>query len=137
MGDHAREALMIDWQIRVNGHEPDGWDPWRDGCAFDDFDQQAYLLPYFQVGDQIIDEYDGAEFTPADTRRLRTHLVRLREEIENRPVAWTITVSGGDAGRPDTELHVERAPILSVIDRTLAMIDRAIELGGVINFFGD
>ena len=128
---------MIDWQIRVNGQPPDGWDDWRDGCAFDDFDQQSYLLPYFQVGDQVIDEYDGAAFSPADVRRLRTHLSRLREEIEDRPVAWTITISGGGAGRSDTELHVERAPILDVIDRTLAMIDRAIELGGVIVFGGD
>jgi len=125
---------MLDWRVQINGRDPDGWDPRRDGCYFPDFDHQEYLLPFFDVGDTPLDPYDGCEFLEGDLRRLRTHLRCYRAGFEARPTTWSITET---LDAQSHTIHLERDKILNVIDRTLQMIDFALSHGGTLMFRGD
>lgn len=125
---------MIDWQVIVNGEFPAGWDPRVEGCWFPDFAMQYYLLPFFDVGEQPIDEYGGTVFEAGDLRRLRTHLTWRRGYLEAKGEPWTVTETSGAQSQ---SYELQRDVALEVIDRTLAMIDRALELGGNIVFRGD
>jgi hypothetical protein len=125
---------MIDWQVRIEGHNPPGWDTHRDGCWFPDFNYQRYLLPFFNVGETPIDEYGRTEFREGDLRRLREHLDYYRGIFEAKPTAWSVTESAGGQSRT---IHLEQDKILAVIDKTLAMIEVALNGGGTIVFRGD
>jgi hypothetical protein len=125
---------MIDWQIQINGHNPPGWDQHRDGCWFPDFDHQSYLLPFFDVGDSPIDPYGGTRFQEADLRRLREHLRYHQPEFEGKADSWTVTETSGNQS---TVIRLERKKVLSVIGKTLEMIECALESGGTFIFRGD
>ena len=125
---------MIDWQIKIDGREPPGWDQHRDGCAFPDFDHQEFLLPIFDVGDTPIDPYGGTSFDEADLRRLREHLRCHRPAFEAKPERWSITETVGQRSKT---VELDREKALAVIDRTLAMIDSALSVGGILVFRGD
>ena len=127
-------SVVIDWSVQVNGTDAPGWDRDRDGCWFPDFDHQAYLLPFFDVGDRPIDEVGSTEFARADLERLRAHLQWWRNVFEGKPDHWTVT----EASVRGTEtVKLERQKVLAVVDRTLEMIDAASACGGSIVFFGD
>lgn len=125
---------MIDWQVQLEGKEPPGWDQNRDGCWFPDFDHQEYLLPYFDVGDSLIDPYGSTEFGEADLRRLRDHLIWSRAAFEAKPEAWSITESFAGQSR---KIMLDRAKVLAVVDRTLEMIEFALPRRGTLVFGGD
>lgn len=125
---------MLDWQVQVDGRDPPGWDQHRDGCWFPDFDHQEYLLPFFDVGDTPIDPYDGTEFREGDLRRLREHLGYYRAGFEAKPATWSVTETVGDQNRT---IRLEREKVLSVVDRTLEMIEIALSRGGTLVFRGD
>src|SRR6478672_4333633 len=120
---------MIDWQIIVNGESPAGWDPHVDGCGFPDFAMQHYLLPFFDVGEQPNDECGGTVFEAEDLRRLHAHLTWRRGYLEAKEEPWIVTET---SGAQSESYELKRDVALEVIDRTLAMIDRALELGGSI-----
>jgi hypothetical protein len=126
---------MIDWQIHVDGRLPPGWDPHTDGCWFPDFGYQDYLLPYFDVGATRIDEYGSTEFKAADLQRLRDNLAALREKLAPereafKPGARRLRANAIPKG-------LDRKKVLQVIDKTLAMIELALERGGTFVFGGD
>jgi hypothetical protein len=125
---------MIDWQLLVNGEFPSGWDQHKDGCWFPDFDMQRYLLPYFDVGNQPIDEYGATTFDQDAIKRLKTHLLWQRGYLEAKDVSWRITETFGDQSH---SYEIKRDAALQVIDKTLTMIDRAIGSGGDLVFRGD
>jgi hypothetical protein len=125
---------MIDWQVQVDGKYPPGWDERRDGCFFPDFAYQEYLLPFFDVGGASIDPYDGGVYRGEDLHRLRKRLVSWRDVVKAKPTKWTVTDSSAlDAKR----VVLERERVMAIIDKTIAMIDIAINKGGVIVFRGD
>lgn len=125
---------MIDWQILVNGEYPLGWNEHSDGCWFPDFDTQRFLLPYFDVGDQPIDEYGGTVFDTAAVARLKTHLLWQRSYIEGKPTVWTVSES---MGNDTATIQVSREVALRVIDKTIEMASRAVGLNGELIFRGD
>ena len=125
---------MIDWQLTINGEFPPGWDQHKDGCWFPDFDMQRYLLPYFDVGDQPIDEYGATTFNQDAIRRLRTHLQWQRGYLEAKGVSWKVTETSEDRSH---SYEIKRDAALQVIDKTLSMIDRAIEFNSQLIFRGD
>jgi len=125
---------VIDWQVQIEGRDPPGWDQHRDNCWFPDFDHQEYLLPFSDVGDAPIDPWDGTEFRDADLRRLRAHLRCNRPVIEGKPETWSVTETAGQQSRT---IHLEREKVLTVIDRTLEMIEFALSRSGVLIFRGD
>src|SRR5436305_1359427 len=127
-------AQMISWTIHVDGRELPGWDQRRDGCWFSDFDEQEYLLPYFDVGDAQIDPYGGTEFSTADTRRVRERLSCLRGYIEAKPKEWSVTETG--ATEPKV-IQLRQDSVLATIDKTLSMCEQAIAKGGGLAFGGD
>lgn len=125
---------MIDWQIIVNGDYPAEWDEHTDGCWFPDFDTQRFLLPFFDVGDQPIDEYGGTVFDTAAVIRLRTHLLWQRSYIEGKPASWTMTETT-DGGV--VTLEIKRDEVLRVIDKTIEMASRVEGLKAEFRFRGD
>jgi hypothetical protein len=125
---------MIDWQIIVEGKFPSGWDENKDGCWFPDFDTQRYLLPYFDVGNQPIDEYGSTSFDSETMKRLRTHLEWQRSYIEAKGESWVI-VETCDGQAESYEF--QRDVIIEIIDKTISMIKTAIELNGQLVFRGD
>jgi hypothetical protein len=125
---------VIDWQVRIDGKDPPGWDQHRDGCWFPDFAYQAYLLPDFEADDSPIDEYGGTEFRAADLQKLKTRLVAARERIKAKPARWTVT--DWSSGKPH-EMPLDRKTALALLDRTPEMIDFALAQGGTIVFRGD
>jgi hypothetical protein len=125
---------MIDWQVQVDGKFPPGWDQHRDWCWFPDFAYQEYLLPYLDVGSQVIDPYDGWVYGEEDLKRLRKRLECWRPVFESKPTSWTMTDSSAhDAKRID----LERARVLAIFDKTIGMIDFALSKGGALVFRGD
>lgn len=125
---------MIDWQVQVDGKFPRGWDQHRDGCFFPDFAYQEYLLPFFDVGGEGIDPYDGGTYQGEDLKRLRRRLETWREVFENKPTRWTVT----DSSAMDTKsVDLERKTVVAILDKTIQMIDIAISKGGVLVFRGD
>lgn len=134
ISDNFNRATMIDWKVIVDGEFPRGWNPRTNGCAFPDFDTQEYLLPYFNVGDVPIDEYGGTTFDRAALLRLRAHLEWHIGFFEAKGAAWTVTETSN--GRSRT-LKLRRRVVLALLDRTIAMIDRAIRLNGALVFLGD
>jgi hypothetical protein len=106
---------MIDWQVIVNGEFPAGWDPRVDGCGFPDFAMQYYLLPFFDVGEQPIDEYGGTVFEAGDLRRLHAHLTWRRDYLEAKQEPWILTETCG-ARSQSYELRREAA--LEVVANT-------------------
>jgi hypothetical protein len=125
---------MIDWQIKVNGEFPTGWDEHSDGCWFPDFDTQRFLLPFFDVGDRPIDEYGGTVFNTAAVSRLKAHLLWQRSYIEGKPANWSITETRAE----DAEtIWINREAALRVIDKTIDMATAAIALDGNFIFRGD
>jgi len=127
-------AQMISWGIHIDGRELPGFDPWRDVCGFSDFDEQEYLLPYFDVGDAPIDPYDGTQFSTADTRRLRDRLSSLRGYIEAKPKEWSVTETSASEAKI---IHLRQESVLATIDKTLWMCEQAIAKGGGLAFGGD
>jgi hypothetical protein len=125
---------MIDWQVIVNGQNPPNWSREDDGCWFPDFHLQNYLLPIFDVGDQPIDEYDTTVFDKLSIIRLRTHLDWRRGYVEARPDVWTVSETF-DGGMTSFEVRCE--VVLNLIDKTLKMIEFALNCQGQIYFFGD
>jgi hypothetical protein len=125
---------MISWTIHVGGRELPGWDQRRDGCWFSDFDEQEYLLPYFNVGNTQIDLYDGTEFSTADTRRLGDRLSALRGYIEAKPKEWSVTETS--ATEPMV-IRLRQESVLATIDKTLSMCEQAMANGGGLAFGGD
>src|SRR4029450_9554248 len=125
---------MIDWQIQIDGHDPPGWDQHRDGCWFPDFDHQAYLLPFFDVGDSPIDPYGGTQFKESDLRRLGEHLRFNHDVFEAKPDSWTVTETSGSQS---SVIRLERKKVLSVTDKTMEMIEYALANGGTFIFRGD
>lgn len=125
---------MISWKIQIDGREPPGWDQRRDGCWFSDFDEQEYLLPYFDVGDVQIDPYGGTEFSTVDARRLRDRLSSLRGYIEAKPQEWSVTETGPTGSKT---IKLRQDFVLAVIDKTLSMCDAAISKNGGLAFGGD
>lgn len=125
---------MIDWQVVVDGKFPCGWDPHRDGCWFPDFDMQRYLLPYFDVGEQPIDEYGATVFDGGAIRRLRVHLEYRRECLEAKCATWLVTETC--EGKSYSH-EVNRDAAIAIIDKTIAMIDLAIKANAQIVFRGD
>nr|WP_315426121.1 hypothetical protein [uncultured Albidiferax sp.] len=125
---------MIDWQIIVNGEYPAGWNEHLDGCWFPDFDMQRFLLPFFDVGDQPVDEYGGTIFDTAAVVRLKTHLLWQRSYIEAKPDSWTVTetTNGGEE-----TAEIKRDEVLRVIDKTIDMATRAEDLKAQFRFRGD
>jgi hypothetical protein len=125
---------MIDWQVQVEGEYPSGWDQHRDGCFFPDFAYQEYLLPFFDVGGESIDPYDGGIYRGEDLVRLRRRLVGWRDVVDGKPEKWTVT----DSSAHDAKTVVlERKSVLAIIDKTIAMIDLAVSKGGAVVFRGD
>jgi hypothetical protein len=125
---------MIDWQIIVEGKFPSDWDEHKDGCWFPDFDIQRFLLPYFDVGDQPIDEYGATNFDANTMKRLRTHLEWQRAYLEARGTSWVVTETSDGVS---ASYEFQRDVILEIIDRTVSMVDLAIELNGQLVFRGD
>jgi hypothetical protein len=125
---------MIDWQIIVNGDFPPDWDQRIDGCWFPDFDLQRYLLPFFDVGNNPINEYGTTVFDVDDIRRLRVHLEWQQSYIKAKGMSWRITETCD--GKSET-YEFKRDAALAVIDKTIAMIERAISLNGQLVFRGD
>ena len=125
---------MIDWQLTFDGGFPPGWDQHKDGCWFPDFDTQKYLLPYFDVGDEPIDEYGATTFDQSAIRRLRTHLEWLRVYLEAKGTSWQITETSGDQSH---SYLVQRDQALQLIDKTISITARAIELNCQLVFRGD
>jgi hypothetical protein len=125
---------MIDWQVQVEGEYPSGWDQHRDGCFFPDFASQEYLLPFFDVGGESIDPYDGGIYRGEDLLRLRKRLVGWRHVIDGKPEKWTVTDSSADDAKT---VVLERRKVLAIIDKTIAMIDIAASKGGAVVFRGD
>jgi len=125
---------MIDWQVMVNGEFPAGWDQHVDGCWFPDFAMQHYLLPFFDVGEEPIDEYGGTVFEAGALGRLRTHLTWRRAYLEAKEDPWIVTETCGSRSE---SYELKRDVALEVVDKTLVMIDRALELEGSIVFSGD
>jgi hypothetical protein len=125
---------MIDWQVQIDGCNPPGWDPHVNGCWFPDFDHQEYLLPFFDVGNSPIDPYGGTEFKEPDLRRLRDHLRWHRSFFEGKPDSWSVTEASADR---TTVLRLQREKVMAVVDRTLQMIEFALERGGSLIFRGD
>jgi hypothetical protein len=113
---------------------PPGWDPHVDGCWFPDFDVQRYLLPYFDVGDQPIDEYGRTTFDRADIERLMRHLEWQRSRFEGQPEQWSVA-EGAESGT--VTLHLKREVVLAVLDKTLQMTRRALDCDGTLVFMGD
>ncbi|HWE39595.1 MAG TPA: hypothetical protein VG406_23805, partial [Isosphaeraceae bacterium] len=130
----VRRQNVIDWQVRIDGLDPPGWNQHRDGCWFPDFHHQEYLLPFFDVGDTPIDPYGGTEFRQADLIRLREHLRWHRSVFEAKPDAWSVTESSGDRS---TTIMLERDKILAVVDKTFDMIEFALARAGTLVFRGD
>lgn len=125
---------MIDWQIIVEGKFPSGWDEHKDGCWFPDFDTQRYLLPYFDVGNQPIDEYGSTSFDSETMKRLRTHLEWQRGYLEAKGESWVLT----ETCDGQTESYeFQRDVILEIIDKTISMVKIAIDLNGQLVFRGD
>ena len=118
----------------IDGKYPEGWDPHRDGCWFSDFAQQEFLLPYFDVGGQPIDPYDGGVYSAEDLRRLRRRLCYWRPFFEAKPPTWTVVDSSVQSDQP---MKLMRQEILAVLDKTVNMVDRALAIGGAIVFGGD
>lgn len=125
---------MIDWQIIVEGKFPSGWDEHKDGCWFPDFGTQKYLLPYFDVGEQPIDEYGATRFDVDTMKRLRTHLKWQRDYFEAKGDTWVITETGD--GQSESYM-LQRDVVVGVIDRTISMVGIAIHLNGQLVFRGD
>jgi hypothetical protein len=125
---------MIDWQVVVDGQFLPGWDQDRDGCWFPNFDYQEFLLPYFDVGDSPIDPYNATEFGDADMRRLREHLMWCRATFEAKSPVWSITETSDNQSRT---MSIDRERVLTVVDKTLGMIDLALARGGKLVFRGD
>lgn len=125
---------MIDWQIIVEGKFPSGWDQHKDGCWFPDFNIQRFLLPYFDVGDQPIDEYGATNFDANTMKRLRTHLEWQRAYFEARGASWVVTETCDGVS---TSYELQRDVILEIMDKTMSMVDLAIELNGQLVFRGD
>lgn len=125
---------MIDWQVQIGGVDPPGWDQHRDGCWFPDFDHQEFLLPYFDVGHVQIDPYGETEFRGAELRRLREHLRELRVNVEAKPKRRSRAEL--PSGQQRT-MRLDRGKILTVIDRTLEMIEFALVRDGTLIFRGD
>jgi hypothetical protein len=125
---------VIDWQIQVDGQFLPDWDQHRDGCWFPDFDHQEYLLPYFDVGDSPIDPYDATVFGEADLRRLREHLTCSRAIFEAKPAVWSVTETLADQNRT---MVLDREKVLTLVDKTLEMIELALPHRGTLVFRGD
>jgi hypothetical protein len=125
---------VIDWQVRIDGKDPPGWDQHRDGCWFPDFAYQAYLLPDFDIGSSRIDEYGDVEFRTDDLQKLKARLASARERFKAKPHRWTVI--DWSSGEP-RETPLERKKVLALLDRTLEMIDFALGRGGTLVFRGD
>jgi hypothetical protein len=125
---------MIDWQVQVDGKYPRGWDQHRDGCWFPDFAYQEYLLPFFDVGGEVIDPYDGGVYREEDLKRLRKRLECWRSVFESKPTSWTVTDSSSHDAK---HLVLERKIVLAIFEKTIRMIDIALSKGGVLVFRGD
>jgi hypothetical protein len=125
---------MIDWQLKVDGAFPPGWNEHSDGCWFPDFDTQQFLLPYFDVGDQPIDEWGSTVFDAASIVRLQRHLQWRRSFIEGKPAVWTITETVENRAEA---LTICRDEVLRVIDKTIAMASLATSLDAELLFRGD
>lgn len=115
-------SIMIDWQIQIDGKFPPDWDQHRDGCWFPDFAHQEYMLPYFDVGSTSIDPYDGTEFKNTDLEKLRESLKRSTDAFINPPKSLQM---------PDTEI------MMSIVKKTLSMIEYALANDGTMVFRGD
>ena len=125
---------MIAWQVIVDGQSPSGWDQHKDGCWFPDFDMQTYLLPYFNVGDEPIDEYGSTVFDMATVKRLRTHLQWQRSYLEGKTPMWQVTETSEESSY---SYEVNRDIAIEIIDKTIVMIEVAIQLNGQLVFGGD
>lgn len=125
---------MIDWKVTVGGQLLPDWESRRDGCWFPDFEMQHLLLPYFDVGDQPIDEYGKTIFDSKAVARLRTHLSAYRSQVEAQPESWSITER---SSRGERIFLVDREAVLAIIDKTLVMIEHALSRGGELIFLGD
>jgi hypothetical protein len=125
---------MIDWQVQIGGKYPPRWNQQRDGCFFPDFAYQEYLLPFFDVGGEGIDPYDGGIYGGEDLNRLRKRLENWREVFAGKPTRWTVT----DSSAVDAKsLVLERKTVLAIFDKTIRMIDIAMSKEGVLVFRGD
>ena len=125
---------MIDWQVIVDGEFPPGWDQHKDGCWFTDFDMQVLLLPYFDVGKQPIDQYGGTVFDQDDIKRLYMHLQDHREFFARREEKWQIFEKSNVVSNI---FEVNRDDIVKVLDKTIEICKKAIEMNGQILFRGD
>ena len=125
---------MLDWQARIDGEPPPGWEPNRDGCWFPDWPYQEHLLPYFDVGDTPLDEYGVTTFEGSALHRLRASLQAARELFATMPESWSVS---GASSNTAVTVTMRRKDVLWVIDRTLRMIEVALAAGGCIQFFGD
>lgn len=92
------------------------------------------MLPFFDVGDQPIDEYGRTEFDTAAVIRLRAHLRWQRSYFEGKPSSWTVSETTHDGVEA---IEVDRDEVLRIIDKTIEMASRAENLKAGFRFRGD
>jgi hypothetical protein len=136
---------MIDWQIIKDGEYPHNYDCNRDGCWFPDWRYQELLLPHFNTGHILIDEYGRTEFYGAELQRLEANLQWALDRYDAKVAAWSVTVEVIDPAQPAADppnrtierVVFERDVIVNLLEKTLHMIQRARAEDASLVFFGD
>lgn len=126
---------MIFWCIEKDGKKPLEGDNCENGCSFPDFAHQVYLYAEFNVGDKVLDEYGRTEFFASHMKRLRDRMVSVGWVTQHKPSTWTVS----DSSRAGEEavIQLDRYKIEEIVQKTVTMIDRALEIGGRLVFLGD
>lgn len=129
---------MISWRVEVQVSKgekyPKGWDTQADDCFFPDYDHQEFLLPFFDVGDEIIDECGLTVFHVSDLQRLEKRLASYLKIFAATSEEWSVrsTMWG-----KSSQIHIQRSVVLELIEKTLNMARYAISINGTMEFFGD
>jgi hypothetical protein len=136
---------MLDWQILKDSQYLPNYDRNRDGCWFPDWHYQELLLPHFHTGRVLVDEYSRTEFSGEELERLEANLRWALDRYEAKVDAWQVTTEAvttaaskvEDHNRSSSRVIFQRDIIVDLLEKTLALIQRARAEDACLVFFGD
>jgi hypothetical protein len=107
--------------------------------------EYEFMYPWFerlhaQTG-EMIDLYGDARFDGPALDSLSTTVAMIRSEVESQPRSWRKTIAQATypnrPGHPVEDIQVHQGPLLELVIRWQAVIDRARETGRPVVCFGD
>lgn len=138
---------MIDWHISLDSERfvpPPNYDFANDGCGFPNWHYQEFFSSVLHSENIALEPYEDKFFQGENLRNLEQKFLVMLKIFEQSSSIWeTLVIDHFQSldtfqqtnAKPSQML--EKSVALSVIHKTISMIQRAKSLNGGIFFYGD